>query len=120
MTMTCTDLGSLLWRPSDCFLHAPLLGHRDLSCLERGNCGLSCCSPFLLHLKEFSGSDRQAIMWREEKVARATGTKDSEEKDSPVLIPSSVMITRMLCKANRASLGQVNKFNLSLHCRELR
>ena len=119
MTMTCTDLGSLLWRPSDCFLCAPLLGHRDLSCLERGDCGLSFFPLFLLHLREFSGSDRQATMWREEKVARATGTKDSEEKDSLVPIPS-VMITSMLWKANRASLGQVNKFNLSLHWREFR
>ena len=116
--VTFTDLGSLLWRPSDCFLRAPLSGHRDLSCLEGGDCGLSF-SPFLLHLREFSGSDRQAIMWTEEKVARAKRTKDSEEKDSRVLIPS-VMITRTLCKANRASLGQVNKFNLSLHWREFR
>ena len=114
-------LGSLLWRPSGCFLHAPLSGHKDLSCLEREDCGLFLFS-FLMHLREFSESDGQAIMWTEEKVARAKRTKDSEERESPVLIPSMMPDdnTKMLCKANRASLGQVNKFNLSLHCREFR
>ena len=64
----------------------------------------------------------QAIVLTGEKIGTAIWTRDSEESNNFVQSDSmhAPLITRMLCKAKRASLGQVNKFKRSLHWRELR